>query len=60
MSICWVKTMNKDEIVMRDNCIICGAKAVIWYPILKPEYPAFCHEHNKFEFKDKYGCDRDE
>ena len=44
---------------MRDTCIVCGAKPTIWYPILKPDYPAFCHEHNKFEFKDKYGCDRD-
>jgi len=41
---------------LRETCIICGDKAVSWFPML-PQAPAFCDGHYNQRDAGKYGCD---
>ena len=38
------------------NCVICGEKAGVVYPLL-PNEPAFCHEHHNPKDAGPFGCD---
>ena len=38
------------------NCIVCGAKASVEYPLL-PNDPRFCSKHHNPKDAGPYGCD---
>ena len=44
----------KTDLLEGAKCVVCGDKAVVIWPYVKDQ-PAFCNEHMKVEYSEKYG-----